>query len=68
MPEYTHEQLTAFILKNDMYTVTTGTSGDAFPLRNPIKYAGPCIIKVQGIATVADIDAKAAFDGYLVTE
>jgi len=33
---------------------------------NPIKFAGPCIIKVQALASAADVDGKSAFDGYLV--
>jgi len=28
--------------------------------------AGPAIIKIQGIASAADIDGSAGFDGYLV--
>lgn len=61
-------QLTGFLLKNDIELVSTGTSGVEKHFSNPIKYSGPCIIKVQGLASTTDVDAKAAFDGYLVTE
>jgi len=61
-------QTTKFLLKNDVNVVSTGTSGAERHFQNPIKYAGPCIIKVQGLASAADLDAKAAFDGYIVTK
>lgn len=60
-------QTTNYLLKNDINTVTTGTSGAERHFTNPIKHAGPCIIKVQGLGSAADLDAKSAFDGYLVT-
>ena len=59
---------TGFLLKNDMYVVSSGSSSDVYNFINPPKYSGPCIIKVQGVASTADVDAKAAFDGYLVTK
>jgi len=59
---------TGFLLKNDIYVVSAGTSSVDKVFTNPPKYAGPCIIKVQGIASTADVDAAAAFDGYLVTK
>jgi len=59
---------TGFLLKNDMYVVSSGSSSDVYNFINPPKYSGPCIIKVQGVASTADVDAKAAFDGWLVTK
>lgn len=60
-------QTVAFLRKNDLSTQSTGTTTAEKHFFNPIKYAGPCIIKVQAIGSAADIDGKAAFDGYLVT-
>lgn len=60
-------QTTAFLRKNDMAVVSTGSNNAEKVFVNPIKYAGPCIIKVTGAANANDTDAKAAFDGYLVT-
>ena len=59
---------TGFLLKNDIYVVSSGASSIDKVFTNPPKYAGPCIIKVQGVASTADVDAAAAFDGYLVTK
>jgi hypothetical protein len=61
-------QTTAYLLKNNINVLSTGISAAQIHFDNPIKCPGPCIIKVQGIASSADIDAKSAFDGYLVTE
>lgn len=58
---------TGFLLKNDLNTLSTGTSAGQMHFDNPVKYAGPCIIKVQGASSKADVDAKSGFDGYLVT-
>lgn len=44
----------------------TGTNDVEKIFVNPPKYAGPCIIKVQGISSSADTDAKSGFDDYLV--
>lgn len=60
-------QTTAFLRKNDMTTVATGNNNVEKHFFNPIKYAGPCIIKVQAMANTNDVDGKSAFDGYLVT-
>lgn len=59
---------TTYLRKNDMTCVATGSNSIEKHFFNPIKYDGPCIIKVQGIANGADIDANSAFDGYLATE
>lgn len=58
---------TCYLRKNDLSVQSTGSNSVEKLFHNPIKYAGPCIIKVQGVASAADVDAKAAFDGYLVT-
>ena len=60
-------QTTNYLLKNDINVVSTGSSFSQVLHHNPPKYSGPCIIKVQGTASTADIDAASAFDGYLVT-
>lgn len=60
-------QTVAFLRKNDLTTVASGNNSIEKHFFNPIKYPGPCIIKVQGIGNGADVDANAAFDGYLVT-
>lgn len=61
-------QTTAFLRKNDLTTVATGSNSIEKHFYNPVKYPGPCIIKIQGAANGADVDANAAFDGYLVTK
>lgn len=61
-------QLTAFLRKNDLAVVSTGNNNVEKIFINPVKYAGPCIIKVQGAANANDTDAKSGFDGYLVTK
>lgn len=60
-------QTTAYLRKNDMAVVSTGTGNAEKIFHVPPKYAGPCIVKVIGYANANDTDAKAAFDGYLVT-
>lgn len=60
-------QTIAFLRKNDLSVQSTGSNNVEKHFDNPIKYAGPCIIKVQGTASANDIDAKSGFDGYLVT-
>lgn len=65
--ENPHVQTTAYLRKNDITSVASGNSNIEKIFVNPIKYAGPCIIKVQGIANINDVDAKSGFDGYLVT-
>lgn len=57
---------TCFLRKNDLSVVSNGSNNIEKHFVNPIKYAGPCIIKVQGISSAADTDAKSGFDGYLV--
>jgi hypothetical protein len=61
-------QTTAYLRKNDLAVVSTGNNNVEKVFINPVKYAGPCIIKVQGSANANDTDAKSGFDGYLVTK
>jgi len=60
-------QTTNFINKFDLQLANNGTSVGEVTFNIPIKFAGPCLIKVQGIANAADIDMSAGFDGYLIT-
>ena len=60
-------QTTNFIRKDDMSVQSTGSQSFERNYHNPVKFSGPCIIKVQGIASANDTDAKSGFDGYLVT-
>lgn len=57
---------TGFIRKDDISVQSTGTNSKERVYPIPIKYPGPCIIKIQGIASAADIDGKSGFDGYLI--
>jgi hypothetical protein len=60
-------QTTAYLRKNDLSAQSTGNNNVEKVFVNPIKHAGPCIIKVQAVASAADTDGKSGFDGYLVT-
>jgi hypothetical protein len=60
-------QTTAYLRKNDLSVQSTGNNNVEKMFVLPPKYAGPCIIKVQGVASAADVDAKAGFDGYVIT-
>jgi len=57
---------TCFLRKNDLSVQSTGSNNIEKHFYNPIKYAGPCIIKVQATASASDVDGKSAFDGYLI--
>ena len=58
--------LTLFLRKHDISVQSTGTNMFESNFDIPICFAGPCIIKVQGIASAADLDGEASFDGYLI--
>jgi hypothetical protein len=60
-------QRTNFINKFDLQLANAGVSAGEVYLEVPIKFAGPCIIKVQATASAADTDMSAGFDGYLIT-
>lgn len=60
-------QTTGFLRKDDMALQSTGANAMERYYQTPPVYAGPCIIKVQGIASAADTDGKAGFDLELVS-
>jgi hypothetical protein len=59
-------QTIGFLRKEDMSLQSDGTNSENRTYSIPLKFAGPCIIKVQGIASAADVDAKSGFDLELV--
>lgn len=59
-------QTLCYLRKNDLSVQSTGSNNLEKHFYNPIKFSGPCIIKVQATGSVNDIDAKSGFDGYLV--
>lgn len=59
-------QTTAFLRKNDMALQSTGTSSMSRDYCLPLKFAGPCIIKIQGTASAADTDCSASFDAMII--
>lgn len=56
-----------FVNRRDILLSNSGSSAVNINLDILGSSAGPCIVKVQGIANTADIDLSAGFDGYLVT-
>jgi hypothetical protein len=60
-------QRTNFINKYDMQLANAGVSALDSYYEIPIKFAGPCIIKVHATSNSADTDMSAGFDGYLIT-
>ena len=58
--------LTLFLRKNDIALQSTGVSMFQSHFDIPVKFAGPCIIKVQGIASANDLDGESSFDGYVI--
>jgi len=60
-------QTVAFIRKEDISLQSTGTSMFEKRYECYPKFPGPCIIKVQGIASTNDIDGESGFDGFIVT-
>lgn len=59
-------QTTSFLRKDDMAVQSTGNQSAERNYGNPVKFAGPCIVKVQGIGSANDIDAKSGFDAYII--
>lgn len=57
---------TCFLRKDDISLQSTGTSMFDRHYGVPNKFSGPCIIKVQGIASVADVEGESGFDLILV--
>lgn len=60
-------QTTNYLRKDDVNLVSTGTSGVSRVYDIPPSFSGPCIIKVQAMASAADTDATSGFDAYIVT-
>lgn len=60
-------QTTGFLRKDDISLQSTGANAAERHYATPPVFSGPCIIKVQGIASAADTDGKAGFDLELVT-
>ena len=58
---------TVFLRKDDMAVQSTGSNWCERIYGNPVKFAGPCIVKIQGIASAADTDGKSGFDAYIIT-
>ncbi len=60
-------QTVAFLRKDDISVQSTGTNSREKRHVPPKTFPGPCIIKVQGIASAGDTDGEAGFDLELVT-
>lgn len=58
-------ELTRFITKHTQGAQSNGSSNTGHEFEPYFKMVGPCIIKIQGIASAADIDGSAGFDMYL---
>jgi hypothetical protein len=59
-------QTTAFLRRNDRSVQSTGANEVQVYFDPPAKFAGPCIIKVQAIASANDTDGKSGFDGFVI--
>ena len=59
-------QTVAFVRKDDLSVQSTGDNSDSNEHRPPPQFPGPCIIKVQALASANDLDVKAGFDLVLV--
>lgn len=55
-----------YIRKNDISVQSDGANMFDTEYNPPIEFAGPCILKIQAIASVADIDGESSFDGFLI--
>jgi len=59
-------QTTGFVRKMDASTQSTGTNAINLPFTPPLKFDGPCILKVQAYSTTADTSGFSSFDAELV--
>jgi len=59
-------QLLGFLRKDDISLQVSGSSFVQNIYQIPKKFAGPCIIKIQGVASTTDIDVESEFDLELV--
>jgi len=55
-------QTTGFLRKQDISCQSTGSNSVIREFKVPPKFDGPCIIKISGIASAADVDAESGFD------
>lgn len=62
------DQPTVFLVKHTQGVVTTGTSYFRHDFNPYVKYAGPCIIKIQANGTKDGMDVSAGFDLILKTK
>ena len=60
-------ELVNFLIKNTRGLQSTGASGATWNFDPYFKISGPAIIKVSALASAADVEASAGFDGYVVT-
>lgn len=65
--EFPNTQPTVFITKDNDGIANTSSASAIHEYAPPSAFAGPCIIKVQGIGSAADTNVTAGFDGILVT-
>lgn len=60
-------QTTKFLRKDDISLQSTGTSIFEKHYEIPYKFAGPCIVKVVGIASANDLEGESSFDAFVIT-
>ena len=60
--------LTTFLIKSTFPAHSTGETLSERIFKQPFKFAGPGILKIQGNGTSPNLDVSAGFGGYLVTE
>jgi len=57
---------TRYITKHTQGGVIDGTSGIVHDFKVPKIFEGPCIIKIQSVSSVNNVDVSAGFDGILI--
>lgn len=55
-----------YLRKHDISVQSTGSNMFESKFDPPLKFIGPCIIKIQAIASAADLDGESSFDGFLI--
>ncbi|MBT7349701.1 hypothetical protein HN803_02805 [candidate division WWE3 bacterium] len=55
-----------FVVKNTRGIQSTGNSSPEWAFKPPFTVAGPAIVKIQGIASAADIEGSAGFDAIMI--
>lgn len=61
-------QTVSFLRKDDISLQSTGTSSQERKYGVPYRFSGPCIIKIQAVASTADTDMESEFDLILVNK